>query len=108
MDSQANSNVQRAHAAIGVDSSDMIINDNLQSQDSFGKWLNHVIADSPCSVDDSGLESSVSSIHDSYSPVMDHHQPSLPEQVFNITDVSPVWAYSSEETKVSFLLFLCS
>lgn len=86
----------------GASSVDIIINDNLQSQDSFGKWMNHIISDSPCSVDDSGLESSVSSVHDSHSPLVDHHQTSLPEQVFNITDVSPAWAYSTEKTKVSF------
>ncbi|KAF7813563.1 calmodulin-binding transcription activator 5-like isoform X1 [Senna tora] len=76
-DSKVNSNVQRG----GIDSLDVIINDSLQSQDSFGKWINLMISDSPSSINDSGLESSVSSVHDSYSPAMDHHQPSLPEQI---------------------------
>lgn len=78
-----------------------IINGTLQNQDSFGNWINHIIADSPCSVDDSGLESSVSSVQDSYSSRLDNHQP-LTEQLFNITDVSPVWACSTEKTKVCF------
>ncbi|XP_054786379.1 calmodulin-binding transcription activator 5-like isoform X2 [Prosopis cineraria] len=100
--SQSNSNVQSEHSITisGGDLVDSLVNDTLQSQDSFGKWISNMISDSPCSIDDSGLESSVSSVHDSYSSVLDNHQPSLPEQVFNITDVSPGRACSTENTKV--------
>ncbi|XP_028772117.1 calmodulin-binding transcription activator 5 isoform X2 [Neltuma alba] len=99
---QLNSNAQSGHSSTmgGGDFVGNIINDTLQSQDSFGKWINNMMADSPSSIDDSGLESSVSSVHDSYSSGLDNHQSSLPEQLFNITDVSPVWACSAEKTKV--------
>ncbi|KAI9084292.1 hypothetical protein K1719_033799 [Acacia pycnantha] len=99
---QVNSNEQSEHSITmgGGDFVNSIINDTLQSQDSFGNWISHMISDSSCSIDDSGLESPVSSVHDSYSSGLDNHQSSLPEQLFNITDVSPVWAYSTEKTKV--------
>lgn len=81
----------------GVDSLD-----TLQSQDSFGRWINHMISDAQCSVDESALVSSVPSIQEPYSSLaVDHQQPFLPEQVFNLTDVSPTWASSTEKTKVS-------
>ncbi|KAI4334938.1 hypothetical protein L6164_013636 [Bauhinia variegata] len=103
LENQVNPNVQSGHpiSMCGVDPMETFVNDALQSQDSFGRWINHIISDSPCSVDESAIESSVSSVHDPYSPpVVDHLQPSLPEQVFNITDVSPGWAFSTEKTKV--------
>ena len=52
--------------------------DGLQTQDSFGKWISNVIADSPLPLDDT--------------------------KIFNITEISPSWALSSEETKVFFLI----
>ncbi|XP_027164944.1 calmodulin-binding transcription activator 5 [Coffea eugenioides] len=48
--------------------------DGLQTQDSFGKWISNVIADSPLPLDDT--------------------------KIFNITEISPSWALSSEETKI--------
>ncbi|KAK7291696.1 hypothetical protein RIF29_07054 [Crotalaria pallida] len=76
-------------------------NDTLQSQGSFGMWVNNIMSDSPCSVDESGLDSSVSSVHESYSSLLvDNQQSSLPEQVFNLTDVSPAWVSSTEKSKV--------
>jgi len=91
----------------GVDSLNTLVNDRLQSQDSFGMWVNQIMSDSPCSVDDSTLGSSVSSVNEPYSSlVVDNQQISLPEQVFNLTDVSPAWVSSTEKSKVSF--FLCS
>lgn len=100
-------NLQRyCHITLGgVDSSDTLVNEGLQSQDSFGKWINNIISDSPpCSVDESALESSISSsVREPYSSlVVDNQKSSLPEQVFNITEVSPAWASSTEKTKVSF------
>ena len=70
---QLNSNVQSEHSITmgGGNFVNSIINGTLQNQDSFGNWINHIIADSPCSVDDSGLESSVSSVQDSYSSRLD-------------------------------------
>lgn len=88
------------------DSLDVLVNDGLQSQDSFGKWINDIIADSAGSVDNALVESSISSSHDSHtSPAIDQLQSSVPEQIFVITDISHTWAFSAEMTKVfCFLL----
>ncbi|XP_027339147.1 calmodulin-binding transcription activator 5-like isoform X2 [Abrus precatorius] len=90
-------------SADGVESVDTVgtlVNEGLQSQDSFRMWMN-VISDTPCSLDESPLESSISSIQEPYSSlVADNLQSSLPEQVFNLTEVSPTWASSTEKTKV--------
>ncbi|KAL4380946.1 hypothetical protein AHAS_Ahas04G0084300 [Arachis hypogaea] len=86
----------------GVDSSNTLVNPSLQSQDSFGMWINNMISDSPpCSVE-SALESSISSsVQGQYSSLVAGNQlSSLPEQVFTITDVSPTWASSTEKTKI--------
>ncbi|KAI4344809.1 hypothetical protein L6164_011997 [Bauhinia variegata] len=102
-ESQVDPNVQKGHpiSMCGTDSLETMVNDSLQSQDSFGRWMNHLMSDSPCSVDGSAIGSSVSSIHEPYSSlVVDDQRPSLPEQVFNVTDVSPGWASSTEKTKV--------
>lgn len=82
------------------DSLDILAGDGLQSQDSFGKWMNYIMTDSPGSVDDPVLEPSISS---------GHHQFTVPEHLFSITDVSPAWAFSNEKTKVfiPFATFLC-
>ncbi|KAL0388864.1 UNVERIFIED_CONTAM: Calmodulin-binding transcription activator 5 [Sesamum radiatum] len=76
-------------------------NDGLQSQDSFGRWVTHIIAESPESVDDHTLESSNLAGHQSFTyPLMDSHHPSPLGPIFTITDVSPAWALSTEETKI--------
>ena len=109
MDNQANPHEQKNNTVSlsGVDSLDTLVNDRLQSQDSFGMWVNHIMSDSPCSVDDPALESPVSSIHEPYSSlVVDSQQSSLPEQVFTITDVSPTCVSSTEKSKVSFALLV--
>ncbi|QHO50792.1 Calmodulin-binding transcription activator [Arachis hypogaea] len=101
-DNQMNPNEQINHNVLvnGV-SLDTLGNGGLQSQDSFGMWVNHMLSDSPCSVDESAVESSVSSIHESYSSLVgDDKQTSLPEQVFNLTDVSPAWVPSTEKSKI--------
>lgn len=78
--------------------------DGLQTQDSFGKWINYIMTDSPGLVYDPSLESSISTGNESFasSIIEHHHQSSGPEYLFNITDVSPAWAFSTEETKVLF------
>ncbi|XP_021898630.1 calmodulin-binding transcription activator 5 [Carica papaya] len=88
-------------------SMDVLVNDGLQSQDSFGRWMDYIIDDSPGSMSDPTLESPISSVHDSVpSPVISDLLSSVPEQVFTIKDVSPAWAYSNEKTKVFHELFL--
>lgn len=100
---QVNSDAQRRDSGMmgTINSLDVLVKDSLHNQDSFGRWMNNILVNSPGSVDDSLLESSVSSGRDSFvHPVMDHQPPSFPEQIFSITDVSPAWASSSEKTKV--------
>ncbi|XP_050216986.1 calmodulin-binding transcription activator 5 [Mercurialis annua] len=100
---QVNPNVQREDTNIlGTgDSLDMLVNNGLQSQDSFGKWINCIIADSPGSVDNTVLSSSILSGHDSStSPAIDQLESYIPEQVFVITDISPAWAFCTETTKI--------
>lgn len=88
---------------------DNLVNGGLQSQNSFGTWINNVISDTPpCSLEASTPESSIrSSVYEPFSSLeMDTQQSSLPEQVFNLTEVSPSWASSTEKTKVLFLFLL--
>lgn len=109
MDNQINPNEQTNHTVSvnGVDSLDTLVNGGLQSQDSFGMWVNNILSDSPCSIDESAIESSVSSVHQPYSSlVVDDQQASLPEQVFNLTDVSPAWVSSTEKSKVCFAILI--
>lgn len=104
-DVQVISNAQRKAASVlgTSDSLDILGDNGLQSQDSFGRWINDIIADSPGSLDDAVLESSISSGPDSFASVgIDQHQSSFSEHAFVITDFSPAWAYSSETTKVCF------
>lgn len=86
----------------GVDSVDTLVNEGLQSQNTFGTWMNNAVSYTPCSVEASTLESSIpSSVHDPFSSlVVDNQQSSLPEQVFHITEVAPSWVSSTEKTKV--------
>ncbi|XP_073225086.1 calmodulin-binding transcription activator 5-like isoform X1 [Cicer arietinum] len=103
MDSQRNRNEQRNHpvASGGVDSLDTLFNGRLQSQDSFGMWVNQIMSDSPCSVNELALKSPVSSINEPYSPlVLDNQQLSLSEQVFNLIDVSSACVSSTEKSQV--------
>ncbi|KAF8401353.1 hypothetical protein HHK36_012287 [Tetracentron sinense] len=107
---QINSNVQRKDFEIvseGMeDSLDIFVNDSLQTQDSFGRWMNYIMTDSPGSVDDPPLESPIPTSHDSsVSAMMYHHQSSIQENIFSITDVSPAWAFSTEKTKVIVIGF---
>lgn len=88
LEGEVNSNAQRRDSVVQgpCDSLDILVNDGLRSQDSFGRWINQIMSESPGSVDDQ-IPSSV------------------PEQMFIITDVSPAWAFSNEKTKVSPLLY---
>ncbi|KAL7123777.1 hypothetical protein ABFS83_14G004900 [Erythranthe nasuta] len=75
--------------------------DNFKKLDSFEKWMTDIISDSPGSVDNQTLETSFSTEHQSFtSSTMDNHLSSAVDQIFSITDVSPSWALSTEETKI--------
>ncbi|KAL6970241.1 hypothetical protein U1Q18_029945 [Sarracenia purpurea var. burkii] len=81
--------------------------DGLQMHASFGRLMNYVMKDSPGSVDDPSLEPSILSGHElSVSPMMGHPQSSFPGQIFSVTDVSPAWGFSTEETKILITGFL--
>lgn len=103
LEGEVNSNAQRRDSVVKgpCDSLDIFVNDGLHSQDSFGRWINQIMIDSPGSVNDPVLESSFSGAQSSFaSPAIDQIQSSVPEQIFIITDVSPAWAFSNEKTKI--------
>lgn len=108
VDGQINSDLQKnGHKALNAvcgDSLDTISRNGFQTQDSFGRWMNCVITDSPDSAftGDRNLESSISNGQET-SALGDQQQSSFSEQIFSITDVSPASALTTEETKV--LLF---
>ncbi|KAL1803699.1 hypothetical protein ACET3Z_032346 [Daucus carota] len=95
----------------GTDDSLRIINkDGLQTQDSIGRWMTYIMADStnPEVADDPNLESFISTGQDlstfmnqtKPSMLTDHQNLTCPEQMFTITDISPASALSAEETKI--------
>lgn len=83
------------------DLSEETVKDGLLSQDSFGKWMNDIMVDSPGSVDDPYIETSVANCHGSVmSPGAANKKGPVPKQIFCITEMSPTWACSTEETKI--------
>ncbi|KAJ8747627.1 hypothetical protein K2173_012895 [Erythroxylum novogranatense] len=103
---QVNSNLQnKDFGVLGTgDSVGISVNDGLLSQDSFGRWMNSIVSDSPGSVDDPVPEDSTSPGHCSFtytdSTPIEQRQSSIPEQAFFITDISPTWAFLGETTKI--------
>ncbi|MBA0696686.1 hypothetical protein Goari_003218 [Gossypium aridum] len=77
---EVNSIVQREDSsAIGMGKSlDLLINNGLESQGSFGKWINCTVTASPCSMGDPVPESSSSSGQDSFTS---------PGEIFSITEI---------------------
>lgn len=98
---EANSNPSRSDY-IPVSSPSFFGNDGLQNQDSFGRWMNYIMTETPDIANDAALESSVSSCYFGPSSVAMNDQPSSPEIIFSITDVAPAWAFSTEKTKVFY------
>lgn len=96
-DGQMTSNFQKKESGVMTvgagDSFDSLNKDGLQTQDSFGRWINYFISDSSGSADELMTHESSVTIDQSY----------VMQQTFNITEISPSWALSTEETKV--LLF---
>ncbi|KAK4478328.1 hypothetical protein RD792_017618 [Penstemon davidsonii] len=85
----------------GADSSHNLGKDSMQPQGSFGRWMTHIIADSPGSADDQSLGTSISNELQSFKFLMsDNHCPSSLGQTFSITDVLPASALSTEHTKI--------
>ncbi|KAM1723481.1 hypothetical protein COP2_022355 [Malus domestica] len=103
---EVNSNAQRRDS-IAKEDKTVLDTNGLHSQDSFGRWINEIMTDSQPSVEDPVLGSSLSAAQNSFaSPAMDHLQSSVPQQIFNITDISPTWAFSNEKTKILITGFL--
>ncbi|KAK4798156.1 hypothetical protein SAY86_030482 [Trapa natans] len=69
---------------------DFMQNDGLQSHDSFGKWMSHIMFDSDPA---DGTESLLSFM-------MENYPSDVSELKFTITDIAPAWAFSNEKTKV--------
>uniref|UniRef100_A0A1J3E2T6 Calmodulin-binding transcription activator 5 n=1 Tax=Noccaea caerulescens TaxID=107243 RepID=A0A1J3E2T6_NOCCA len=93
--------IRDSNATVADEPGDALLNNGYGSQDSFGKWVNNFISDSPGSVEDPSQEAVYTPGQESSAPTAVYHSPSnIPEQVFNITDVSPAWAYSTEKTKI--------
>uniref|UniRef100_A0A1J3IVH4 Calmodulin-binding transcription activator 5 n=1 Tax=Noccaea caerulescens TaxID=107243 RepID=A0A1J3IVH4_NOCCA len=96
-----NLTLRDSNATVADEPGDALLNNGYGSQDSFGKWVNNFISDSPGSVEDPSQEAVCTPGQESSAPTAVYHSPSnIPEQVFNITDVSPAWAYSTEKTKI--------
>lgn len=72
---------------------------SFKKQDSFGQWLSSVLEVSPNSADEWQTEDSraVGEVLDSHVTV---DQSPVQGRVFCITEISPMWGFSSEETKV--------
>ncbi|MCL7025984.1 hypothetical protein MKW94_030210, partial [Papaver nudicaule] len=89
-------------SATGGESSSMSIKESLQTEESFEVFMDSVMADSLDLLDDEPIDSSISSGHNksSTSMVVDHQLHAIQEPLFIITDLSPSWAYSTEQTKI--------
>ncbi|KAI3821775.1 hypothetical protein L1987_09347 [Smallanthus sonchifolius] len=75
---------------------DTMVNDGLKNQDSFGRWMNYTLTESPV-ID--ATQPVVSAGVETVKTTTGQQSHSF-QQIFNITEVSPSWASSSEETKV--------
>lgn len=72
---------------------DTMVDDGLKNQDNFGRWMNYAMTESPSVIIDPTVKA----------PSGYNHQSHSLQQIFTITDVSPSWASSREETKVHFI-----
>ncbi|KAK9139203.1 hypothetical protein Scep_008884 [Stephania cephalantha] len=78
-----------------------LMHDSLHTQDSFGRWMTSIMVDSPSQLDNIPVQSPISTGHESTTSVLtEHHQVSSDDYFFSINDISPAWAFSTEETKV--------
>ncbi|KAJ0789383.1 putative transcription factor CG1-CAMTA family [Helianthus annuus] len=75
------------NTSVTLDVLDTMVNDGLKDQDSFGRWMNYTMTESPV-IDDPILTTQIA-VSTGYN-----------QQIFSITEVSPSWASSTEETKV--------
>ncbi|KAJ0264278.1 Calmodulin-binding transcription activator 6 [Hirschfeldia incana] len=89
------------HVTVADESLDALLNNGPQSRENFGRWMNSFIGDPNGSLEDPSFEPMVTLEQDPLAPQAPFHpHTDTPQQVFNITEVSPAWAYSSEKTKI--------
>ncbi|KAI4338549.1 hypothetical protein MLD38_023595 [Melastoma candidum] len=83
-------------------STDFLINDGLESQDSFGRWMNYIMTNSSNALEDAAFEPSIPSGYPSSSAAVgDQMQKSTAQDmIFTITEIGPTWGLSTEKTKV--------
>lgn len=81
-----------------VEISEVLHKNSLQSQDSLTRWMNIIENDSPGSLDDLPMECPISTVSGSGETMVMGQSPL--QEAFSITEVSPAWAFSTEETKV--------
>ncbi|XP_024962176.1 calmodulin-binding transcription activator 6-like isoform X1 [Cynara cardunculus var. scolymus] len=88
---------------VSTDSLDTLGKDGMENEDSFGRWMNYTMTDSPVVIDGPTLtpERLVSTGQGTVRPPSGYNQQSHSlQQIFSITDISPSWASSNEETKI--------
>lgn len=101
----SNVNVQGKDSALvnigTVMLSDSICEKSYQNSGSFGRWMNDTQTDSHVSFDAQPVEQPAMVDPKGVSDMMTDKM-LMCEQIFTITDMSPSWALSTEETKVRF------
>ncbi|KAL1223710.1 Calmodulin-binding transcription activator 6 [Cardamine amara subsp. amara] len=97
----AHGSAEHVNMTVADESLDALLNNGPQSRENFGRWMNSFISDSNGSLEDPSFEAMVTLGQDPSAPQAAFHPHSnIPQQVFNITEVSPAWAYSTEKTKI--------
>ncbi|KAI3903702.1 hypothetical protein MKW98_032356 [Papaver atlanticum] len=98
----SNITVQRNdfQSATGDESSSMLIKESLQNEESFEAFMDSIIADAPDLLDLPDDSSLLTSHNESGTSMIVNHQLQTIKPLFTITDISPSWAYSTEQTKI--------
>ncbi|XP_010487565.1 PREDICTED: calmodulin-binding transcription activator 6 [Camelina sativa] len=103
----ANGSAEPGNVTVADESLDALLNNGPQSRESFGRWMNSFIGESNDLLEDPSFGPMVTHEQDPLAPqALLHPHSNIPEQVFNVTDVSPAWAYSTEKTKILVTGFL--
>ncbi|KAI3977742.1 hypothetical protein MKX01_014318 [Papaver californicum] len=87
-------------SATGDESSSMVIKESLQNEESFEVFMDSIIADAPDLLDVPYDSSILTSHNESGTSMIVDHQLHTVKPLFTITDISPSWAYSTEQTKI--------
>lgn len=109
----SNVNVQGKDSAVVNFGTEILLDSigekSYQNSDSFGRWMNDIQTDSHVSFDAQPVEQPAMVDPEGTSDMMTGKM-LMCEQIFTITDMSPSWALSTEETKVRFdaAIIFCS